>query len=91
MAASSSARRSISSSKSSLELGGDGRVVLGAQVDLVVEVEPGGLRRLPVGEQLVLALERLDVLDGHLELVGDPRVGPALPDPAADLVEVRSQ
>ena len=39
----------------------------------------------------LLALERLDLLHGDLELVGDPRVGTALSDPATDLVEVRSQ
>ncbi len=74
-----------------LELGGDGRVVLGAEVDLVVEVQVRTLGRLAVGQQLVLALEGLDVLDGHLELMSDPGVGTALPDPSADLVEVRSE
>ncbi len=61
-----------------LELRRDQGVVLGAKVDLVVEVEPRGavLRRV-VGRELVLALELLDLLDGDLELVGDPRVGSA--------------
>ena len=44
-----------------LELGGDQRVVLGAQVDLVVEVD-GAVRLRLVGLELVLALERGDLL-----------------------------
>ena len=71
-----------------LELGGDRRVVLGAQVDLDAGV-PGGVRA--VGHQLVLALEGLDLLDGDLELVRDPGVRAALAHPGADLVELRSQ
>src|SRR5919198_115471 len=80
-----------------LELGGDQRVVLGPQVDLVVEVRPrrnaGRKRALAVllGGEVELPLERLDLLDGDLELVRDPRVGAALADPTANLVEVRSQ
>jgi hypothetical protein len=80
-----------------LELGGDQRVVLGAQVDLVVEVDARrGARHqralaVLVGHEVVVLLECLDLLDGHLELVRDPRVGTALADPSADLVEVRSQ
>ena len=72
-----------------LELGGDQGVVLGAQVDLVVEV---GARRagdgLTLGREVVLALESVDLLHGHLELVGDPCVGPSLAHPGADLVQV---
>ena len=75
-----------------LELGGDERVVFGAQVDLVVEVD---LRSVAVvglgGRQVVVALEGLDLLDGRLELVGDPGVGAALADPAADLIEMWAQ
>ena len=41
--------------------------------------------------QLVLALELFDLLDAHLELVGDPGVGSALAHPGADLIEVRTQ
>jgi hypothetical protein len=75
-----------------VELGGDERVVLRAQVDLVVEVRAGGsLAVLALGLQVLLALERLDLLHRHLQLVGDPRVGPPLADPTADLVQVRAQ
>jgi carbon storage regulator len=75
-----------------LDLGRDERVVLGAQVDLVVEVDAGSITVLGVGrQQLVLALEGLDLLDRRLELMGDPGVGTALADPAADLVEVWAQ
>ena len=44
----------------------------------------------PVLESL-LTLEGLDLLNGHLELVGDPGVGSALADPGADAVQLRSQ
>ena len=73
-----------------VELGGDQRVVLGAQIDLVVEVGAVGRLHVALLEPL-LALERLDLLHGDLELVGDPRVGAALADPAANLVEVRAK
>ena len=67
------------------ELGGDQRVVLGLQVDLVVEVRAGsGGGHLVVGQQVVPLLEPLDLLDGDLELVGDPRVGATPAHPAAD-------
>ena len=46
---------------------------------------------LAVRRELVLALERLDLLDGDLELMGDPGVGAALAHPRADLVELGSQ
>src|SRR4051794_37648409 len=47
-----------------LELGGDQRVVLRAQIDLVVEVDPHrGAVAVALGGELVLALERLDLLD----------------------------
>jgi hypothetical protein len=36
----------------------------------------GRLGACPSGHEVLLALERLDLLHGHLELVGDPRVGP---------------
>jgi hypothetical protein len=71
-----------------LELGGDRGVVLGAQVDLV----GGGVGgAVAVGLQAVLALERLDLLHRHLELVGDPGVGPTLSHPPSDLVKLRTQ
>jgi hypothetical protein len=78
-----------------LELGRDEGVVLGAQVDLVVEVAAagaGGQRAVAVAvrDEVVLLLERLDLLDGDFELMSDPGVGAPLADPAADLVEVRS-
>ncbi len=44
-----------------------------------------------VGLQALLALERLDLLDGHFELVRDPRVGATLSHPPADLVKLRTQ
>ena len=73
-----------------LELRCDERVVLRAQIDLVVEVlgraAPGRARR----SQVVVLLERLDLLDRDLELVGDPRVGAPLADPGTDLVELRA-
>src|SRR5689334_1790727 len=75
-----------------LELGGDQRVVLRAQVDLVVEVDAGrALGRLTLGRQFVLALERSDLRGRRLELMSDPGVGPSLADPGADLVEMRAQ
>ncbi len=70
-----------------LELGGDQRVVLGTQVDLLEVV--GGHRvvgGILAAYKIVLALELLDVADAHLELMGHPCVGAALPDPGADLV-----
>src|SRR4051794_19775642 len=69
-----------------LELGGDRRVVLGAEVDLLE-----GLGRITVRLQVVLALEGLDLLHGDLELMGDPGVRAALPDPPTNLVELRAQ
>ena len=48
-------------------------------VGLAVRLEP------------LLALERLDLLHGDLELVRDPRVGATLSHPPADLVQLRSQ
>jgi hypothetical protein len=61
------------------QLGGDQRIVLGAQVDLVRIVAYGGsVRGLLLADQLVLVLELLDVLDAHPKLVGDPRVGSTL-------------
>src|SRR5215208_230833 len=56
-----------------LELRSDQRVVLGAQVDLIVEVDPGdALRRLALRRKLVLALEGRDLGRRHLELMRDP-------------------
>ena len=67
--ASSSARRSMSSSKPA-----------------AAPSAPGSSSSRPA-----LALEARDLLDGHLELVGDPRVGAPLARPGADLVEMRTQ
>src|SRR5438093_1284027 len=49
------------------------------------------LAGLAVWHEPVLAFERLDLLDGDLQLVRDPRVGAALADPGADLAQVRSK
>ena len=70
-----------------LELGRDRGVVLGAEVDLV-----GGRGIAPVaGLQILLALERLDLLNGHVELMRDPGVGTTLSHPPTDLVKLRTQ
>jgi hypothetical protein len=74
-----------------LELGGDQRVILGAQVDLVVEVDAGRLGRLAVGQEVVLLLEGFDLLDGDLQLVGDPGVCAPLAHPGPDLVQMRAE
>ena len=74
-----------------LQGGGHERVVLGAQVqlvDLAAEGLPVGLAGVGRGE-LVVALERADVADRHVELVRDPGVGSSLPDPCSDLVQLR--
>ncbi len=73
------------------ELGGDQRVILGPQVDLLGVVPGGRLRSGILAGQLVLALELLDITDADLELVGHPGVGPPLAHPGADLIEVRTQ
>ena len=52
------------------------------EVDLLV----GPRSVLAAGLQALLALERLDLLDRDLELVGDPRVGSTLAHPGADLI-----
>jgi hypothetical protein len=71
-----------------LERSGYERVVLGSQVGLVgpsrVVASVGG-----VGGELVLPLEGPDIGHRHLELVRDPRVGPSLPHPSSDLVQLR--
>ena len=72
------------------ELGGDQRVVLGSQIDLVVEVDGRAGVGVTVGLEALLALERLDLLHGHLELVGDPGVGAPLANPGADAVQLGS-
>ena len=74
-----------------IELGGDQRVVLGPEVDLVVKVDERyrsypGRRRL----QALFALEGLDLLDCDLELVRDPGIGAPLAHPAADPVQLGS-
>ena len=38
----------------------------------------------------LFALEDLDLLDGDLELMGDPGIGAALADPGPDLVQLRA-
>ncbi len=45
-------------------------------------------RGILVADQLVLALELLDLLHRDFELMGDPRVGATLAHPGADLVEL---
>ena len=71
-----------------LELRGNEGVVLGSEVQLLVDAgsEVAVAARW---SELVLALEGVDVLHAHVELVGDPGVGPTLADPAANLVELR--
>ncbi len=71
-----------------LQFGSDQLVVLGAQIDLL-GVRNG--RRSAIGgavlaEQVVLALELLDLLNGDLELVGHPSIGTTLSYPTSDLV-----
>src|SRR3954447_21153524 len=73
-----------------VELGRDLGVVLRAEVDLLVGGAVAAVAVL-LGRELVLALEGLDLLDGDFELVGNPRIGAALTDPRADLVELRTQ
>src|SRR4029078_458419 len=46
---------------------------------------------LAAGLQALLALECLDLLDGDLELMGDPGVRTPLAHPPADLVKLRTQ
>src|SRR4051794_135394 len=69
-----------------LELGRDRGVVLGAQIGLLAV---GGL--VAIGLEILLALERLDLLDCRFELVRDPCVGAALSHPRADLVKLGTQ
>src|SRR6185437_8039514 len=75
-----------------LKLGGDQRVVFGAEVNLIVKVgkRSGGLC-LAAGFQPLLTLKRLDLLDGDLELMGDPGVRASLTHPRADSVQFGSQ
>ena len=51
------------------------------------------LQRAGSGEvsEVVLALEGADIRDRDVELVGDPGVGSTLPDPRANLVQLRFQ
>jgi hypothetical protein len=78
--------------RSGVELGGDQRVVLGAQIDFAVEIGcgPSGVGFI-CGLELLVALERLDLLDGDLQLMSDPRVRASLTDPRAYTVEFRSE
>src|SRR5262249_53546565 len=75
-----------------LDLRRDQPVVLRPEIDLVIEVRA---RRTVDGftlrRQVVFALEGIDLLHGHLELVGDPCVGPTLAHPGTDLVQVRAK
>jgi hypothetical protein len=74
-----------------LELGRDQRVILGTQINLIVKVGCGHRAlKLVIGDESLLLLEGLDLLDRDLQLMGDPRIGAALPDPGADLIELRS-
>jgi hypothetical protein len=74
-----------------LQLGGDQCIVLGAKIDLVIEV-CGDADTVGVGTRLeiLLALERLNLLNGYLELMRDPGVGSPLADPGADAVQLWS-
>ena len=58
----------------------------GVVVDLL-----GDRRIAPVGLQILLAFERLDLLNGDVELMRDPCVGAALSHPPTDLVKLRTQ
>src|ERR671932_983011 len=74
-----------------LECGCDQRLVLGAKVGLLLR---RGGKGLPVAvrlgrDQPVLSLEGRDVLDRYLELMGYPCIRASLPDPGADLVQLR--
>src|SRR5579875_2629551 len=74
-----------------LQFGGDQGLILGPQIDLVVVVAG---QPHPLGGSLVevvLALEGLDLLHGHLQLMGDPGVGASLADPGADAIQFRSE
>ncbi len=71
-----------------LQFGRNQLVILGAQVNLL-GVRDGRRRAVGgavVAEQVVLALELLDLLNGDLELVGHPSIGTTLSYPTSDLV-----
>ena len=74
-----------------VERGGDQRVVLGAQVELVVERGRSSLARRSAASSPCSRLKASMSLTDDLELVRDPGVGPALADPCPDLVELRFQ
>jgi len=75
-----------------LELGGDQRVVLRAQVHLLVVIGGrGALGELLLAHEVVLALELLDLGRADPQLMRDPGGSAALSYPGADLVEVRAQ
>ena len=46
---------------------------------------------VPVGLEVVIALEPREVVDGDVELVGDPGVRAALPHPHTNLVQLGAQ
>ena len=74
----------------SVESGRDQRVVLGAQIRLLLDARARlGVAGYGVGRnELVLALESVDVAHAHLELMRDPGVRTALSDPRANLVQL---
>ena len=72
------------------KLGGDQSLVLGSEIDLVVEVDGRAGLGVAVGLERLLPLERLDLLNGHLELVGDPCVRASLTHPGTDSVQLGS-
>ena len=69
------------------EFGSDLRVVFRAQVHLL----DSRAIFVSVGLEALLALEGLDLLDRHFQLMRDPRVGATLSHPPADLVKLRTQ
>jgi len=75
-----------------IELSRDQSIILGAEVDLAVEVSgcPCAFDVVTRSE-LLLAAEGLDLLHGDLELVRDPGIGPTLSDPGANAVQLWSE
>jgi carbon storage regulator len=74
-----------------IEGSGDQRVILGAQVEIVVERDRALGFRAFGRLELVIALELAQILHGNLELMGDPGVGPALSHPRPDLIQLWTQ
>ena len=72
-----------------LERRRDEGVVLGPEIELVRAGGWGGIVSVAgVRGEVVLALETLDVRDGHVELMRDPRVGATLTHPRTDLIQL---